>query len=129
MWNIGSFFLSLSPEKTFKILSLTYNINAEKQFGPWSDRSIWSSRQFNLGPHCMQYLLQNKIVNNGGDIKFSPQWLLTLKAPPIICSRRQFQILPLFQNSKSGMIFHENRLLKDVPKFVACCSCEWRFKG
>ena len=22
---------------------------------------------------------------------------LTLKAPPIICSRRQFQILPLFQ--------------------------------
>ena len=25
---------------------------------------------------------------------------LTLKAPPIICSRRQFQILPLFQNNK-----------------------------
>ena len=25
---------------------------------------------------------------------------LTLKAPPIICSRRQFQILSLFQNNK-----------------------------
>ena len=27
-------------------------------------------------------------------------FLLTLKAPPIICSRWQFQILPLFQNNK-----------------------------
>ena len=26
------------------------------------------------------------------------KYLLTLKAPPIICSRRQFKILPLFQN-------------------------------
>ena len=26
--------------------------------------------------------------------------ILTLEGPPIICSRRQFQILPLFQNNK-----------------------------
>ena len=26
--------------------------------------------------------------------------MLTLKAPPIVCSRRQFRILPLFQNNK-----------------------------
>ena len=29
--------------------------------------------------------------------KQQPRDHLTLKAPPIICSRRQFQILPLFQ--------------------------------
>ena len=34
---------------------------------------------------------------------------LTVKAPPIICGRQQFQILLLFQNNKYGMIFHENR--------------------
>ena len=40
--------------------------------------------------------------------------ILTHKAPPIICSRRQFEILLLFfKNNKSGMIFHENRLLAD----------------
>ena len=39
--------------------------------------------------------------------------ILTLKAPPIICSRRQFKILLLFQNNKLGMMFHENRLLAD----------------
>ena len=38
---------------------------------------------------------------------------LTLKVPPIICSR-QFQILRLFQKKTLlGMIFHENRLLAD----------------
>ena len=31
---------------------------------------------------------------------FTVKPVLTLKAPPIICSRRQFQILPLFQNNK-----------------------------
>ena len=35
------------------------------------------------------------------------------KAPPIICSRQQFEILPLFKCNKLGMIFHENRLLAD----------------
>ena len=38
---------------------------------------------------------------------------MTHKAPPIICSRLQFQILPLFQKNKLGMIFHENRLQAD----------------
>ena len=71
--------------------------------------------------------------------------LLTHKAPPIICSRRQFQILLLFQNNKEGIVFHENHLLgddshelsyliffrkirKDVAKFVVCCSCDSRVK-
>ena len=39
--------------------------------------------------------------------------LLTHKAPPIICSRRQFQILLLLKNNKKGMIFYENRLPTD----------------
>ena len=39
--------------------------------------------------------------------------MLTHKAPPIINSRRQFQSLPLFQNNKNLMIFHENCLLAD----------------
>ena len=39
---------------------------------------------------------------------------LTHKAPSSICSRRQFQILPIFQkNYKKGKIFHENCLLAD----------------
>ena len=42
-----------------------------------------------------------------------PRKKLTLKAPPIICRRQHFQILPLFQNFQNGMIFHENRLLAD----------------
>ena len=66
---------------------------------------------------------------------------LTHKAPPIICSRRQFKILPLFQKLQIRHDFHENRLLmnyhtlfflkigKDVEKFVVCCSRVWRFKG
>ena len=39
--------------------------------------------------------------------------ILSLKAPPIICRRRKFHILPLFQNNQYGMIFHKNRLLAD----------------
>ena len=39
--------------------------------------------------------------------------ILNLKVPPIICSRRQFQILSLFSNDKHGMLFHETRLLAD----------------
>ena len=38
---------------------------------------------------------------------------VTLKAPPIICSRWQSQIFYFFKNNKWGMIFHENRLLAD----------------
>ena len=34
-------------------------------------------------------------------------------APPIICSRRPFQLLLLFQKYKKGMIFHENSLPAD----------------
>ena len=37
----------------------------------------------------------------------------THKGPPIVCSRRQFQILPLFKNNKRGMIFHDHCLLAD----------------
>ena len=38
---------------------------------------------------------------------------LTLKATPIICSRRQLSNVAVFflQNNKYGMMFHENRLL------------------
>ena len=35
------------------------------------------------------------------------------KVPPIIGSRRPFQLLLLFQKYKKGMIFHENRLPAD----------------
>ena len=36
------------------------------------------------------------------------------RLPPIICSRRQFQILPLFQKYQIKLdIFHENRLPAD----------------
>ena len=46
--------------------------------------------------------------------KSDPQRVpLTLKAPPIICSRRQFQICCFLKNNQLGMIFHENRLLAD----------------
>ena len=45
--------------------------------------------------------------------------LLTLKAPPIICSRRQLNILLLFQNNKYGMIFHENRLLAEDSHVIS----------
>ena len=44
---------------------------------------------------------------------------LTLKAPPMIYSRRQLQILPLFKNNKKGMIFHENRLLADDSHVIS----------
>ena len=69
---------------------------------------------------------------------------LTLKAPPIICSRRRLQILPLFQKqqirhdisweSSAGRRFSCNiipyfcrKIGKDVAKFVVRCSCDWRF--
>ena len=46
---------------------------------------------------------------------------LTLDASPIICSRRQFQILLcfFFKNNKYGMLFYENRLLSrnNIPYF------------
>ena len=60
----------------------------------------------------------------------------TLKAPPIICSRRQFQILSLFQKLQiRGIVcwqmilikYHASFLAKtckDVAKFVVCCSRE-----
>ena len=39
---------------------------------------------------------------------------LTLKAPPIICSRWQFKFCRFFKNNKWGMIFHENCLLQII---------------
>ena len=45
--------------------------------------------------------------------------ILTLKAPPIICSRRRLQMLPLFFFKKKGMIFHENRLLADNSHVIS----------
>ena len=78
-----------------------------------------------------------------GALRVNP--LLTNKAPPIICSIQQCQILLLFENNKYVMIFHENRLLaddsheisylffpkikKDVTKFVVCCSRDWPLKS
>ena len=44
---------------------------------------------------------------------------LTLKAPPIICSRRQVKILPLFQKTNKYGIFHENRLLADDSPVIS----------
>ena len=38
---------------------------------------------------------------------------LTLKAPPINCSRRQFQILPPFQKLEIRHDIYKNRLLAD----------------
>ena len=37
---------------------------------------------------------------------------LTHKAPPIICSRPQFQFCNFLKIKKIGMTFHENRLLQ-----------------
>ena len=74
------------------------------------------------------------------------EWVLTLKAPPIICSRRQFQNLPLFSKitnkacnfvrivcwqtilMKYHILFFL-KIKKDVAKFVVCCSRVWRCKG
>ena len=61
--------------------------------------------------------LTNKDVSrmwSNQDIKLksiTPHHVVSTKAPPIICSRQQFQILLIFKNNKYGMIFHENRLL------------------
>ena len=62
-----------------------------------------------------------------------------------IAADDNFKICRFLKNNKSGMIFHENRLLaddsheisylifskigKDVAKFVVSCSCDWRSKG
>ena len=46
-------------------------------------------------------------------------YAFTHKAPPIICSRRQFQILPLFKNNILGTIFNENRLLADDSHVIS----------
>ena len=58
--------------------------------------------------------------------------MLTLKAPPIICSRRQFQILLLEDDSHeiSYLIFFNFfflKIKKDVAEIVVCCSRDWRF--
>ena len=44
---------------------------------------------------------------------------LTLKAPPIICSRRQLKFCSFFKNNKQGMIFHENRLLANDSHVIS----------
>ena len=71
--------------------------------------------------------LHNHHHKAGSTLK-SDKCVLTLKAPPIICSRRQLKILPPFQNNKLGMIFSCNiipyfcEIGKDVTKFFVCCS-------
>ena len=93
---------------------------------------------------CLLYFLGTEYDKEYGF--FSPLSLfLILKAPPIICRRRQFQILPLFQKyqirhdisweSYAGRRFSWNiipyffsKIGKDVAKFVVTCSCDWRFK-
>ena len=76
----------------------------------------------------------------------SADFLITFKAPPIICSRRQFQILLLFPKKNKAWFFrrivcHQTFLTKyhtsfkkiknkkDVAKIVVGCSRDWRFKG
>ena len=71
---------------------------------------------------------------------------LTLKAPPIICSRRQFQIVLFFTKITNKawhfmrivcwqtilMKYHSlifSKIRKDVIKFVVCCCRDWRFKS
>ena len=53
-------------------------------------RLILASLHGGLSLGCLH--TQSEKADEGPD-----QVVLTLKAPPIICSRRQFQILPLFQ--------------------------------
>ena len=71
--------------------------------------------------------------------------LLTLEAPPIICSRQHLKNFRFKKKIKIGHEFHENCLLvdnshenhasfllkirKDIADFVVCCSPDWRFKG
>ena len=58
---------------------------------------------------------------------FSMSRIKTLKAPPIICSRRQFQILLADDSHEiSYLIF--SKIGMDVAKFVVCCNRDWRFK-
>ena len=67
---------------------------------------------------------------------------LTPKAPPIIWSRRQFQILLFFFSKITNKAWYFGRqfswnnipdffpkIKKYVTKFVVCCSRERRFKG
>ena len=49
-----------------------------------------------LALHITNLLTRSMFAYKIG-MKDLPQVLLALKAPPIICSRGQFQILPLFQ--------------------------------
>ena len=64
-----------------------------------------------LDPKCLQKLSADDTMRQRVNKKIRDQnapliavyvffSFLTVKAPPIICSRRQFQILPLFQNNK-----------------------------
>ena len=85
-----------------------------------------------------------------GKISFDPSILGNFKwckVPPTICSRRQFQILPLFSKItnkawyfmqivcwqtilvKYDTLFFFLKIRKDVAKFVICCSRDWRFKS
>ena len=50
---------------------------------------------FGLGPGANEILENTEVISEIG--KNYLLHYLALKAPPIICSRRQFQILPLFQ--------------------------------
>ena len=70
--------------------------------------------------------------------------ILTLKAPPIICIRQQFQIFVSFlkitnkvwyfmrivcRSSWNYIPIFFSKIRKDVAKFVVCCSCDCPFKG
>ena len=62
--------------------------------------------------------------------------VLTHKAPTIICNRRQFQILLLFQKITNKawyfMKYHTlffSKIKEDVAEIAVCCSRDWRFKS
>ena len=66
---------------------LVFHIFADKEFKPEFKNTVCSLLA--TRPTCQP-------INSVTGLRMA-LCVLTLKAPPIICSRRQFQILPLFQ--------------------------------
>ena len=129
-------------------------VNLCKRFEPRSGPTkIWGWPGFKLFDTLMVFLKEffekvlNKISRRQKRMQNYPECKdLTLKAPPIICSRRQFLILPLFQKqqirhdiswkSSAGRRFSWNiipyfcqKLGNFVAKFVVCCSCDGALKA
>ena len=89
---LGNFhdFFSSSADRFFNQNQLFLKNSFRNTIGLSYSSDLGQARHFvgpDLGPNCLQSLI-------------SADNELTLKAPPIICSRRQFQILWLYKKNK-----------------------------